>query len=131
MAQRSVVDQVVGNVKTEASKRPVPIDPFIAENLLAWYRTSGYGRPEDCVFATNPPRGGKKPGQQLGWLSKVMQHIQPAAKRLRYHPAHRLARVPAHLHDSATGEWRRREGRAGTIASWLAPDHDGRIYPRR
>lgn len=29
MAQRSVVDQVVGNVKTEASKRPVPIDPFI------------------------------------------------------------------------------------------------------
>jgi len=28
MAQRSVVDQVVGNVKTEASKRPVPIDPL-------------------------------------------------------------------------------------------------------
>ena len=28
MAQRSVVDQVVGKVKTEASKRPIPIDPF-------------------------------------------------------------------------------------------------------
>jgi integrase len=32
MAQRSVVDQVVGKVKTEASKRPIPIDPFVAED---------------------------------------------------------------------------------------------------
>ena len=57
----------------------------------------------------------------------MQYHIQPAATRLRYHQAPGLAHVPAHLHDSATGEWRRREGRAGTIASWLAPDHDGRI----
>jgi integrase len=42
MARRSVVDQVVGNVKTEASKRPIPIDPFIAEDLLAWYRSTKY-----------------------------------------------------------------------------------------
>jgi integrase len=34
MARRSIVDQVVGNMKTEASKRPIPIDPFIAEDLL-------------------------------------------------------------------------------------------------
>jgi integrase len=34
MARRSVVDQAVGNVKTEASQRPIPIDPFIAEDLL-------------------------------------------------------------------------------------------------
>jgi integrase len=55
MAQRSVVDQVVGNIKTEAPKRPLPIDPFIAEDQLAWYRTTGYSRPEDYVFATNAP----------------------------------------------------------------------------
>jgi len=48
MAQRSV-DQVVGNVKTEASKRPIPIDPYIAEDLLSWYRTTKYTRPEDYV----------------------------------------------------------------------------------
>jgi hypothetical protein len=97
MAQRSVVDQVVGNVKTEASKRLVPIDPFIAEDLLAWYRTTGYSRPEDYVFATNAPRAGKKRGKQPVWLSKVMQyHIQPAAKATRYHQSRRLARVPAH-----------------------------------
>lgn len=83
MAQRSVVDQVVGKVKTEASKRLIPIDPFIAEDLLSWYRTTKYNRPEDYVFATDAPRAGKKRGKQPVWLSKVMQyHIQPAAKRL-------------------------------------------------
>src|SRR5215472_12196148 len=83
MARRSVVDQVVGNVKTEASKRPIPIDPFIAEDLIAWYRTMKYNRPEDYVFATDASRAGKKRGKQPVWLSKVMTyHIQPAAKRV-------------------------------------------------
>ena len=83
MAQRSVVDQVVGPVKTEASKRPIPIDPVIAEDLLAWYRTTKYGRPEDYVFATDAPRAGRKRGKQPVWLSKLMtHHIQPLAKRL-------------------------------------------------
>jgi integrase len=82
-ARRSVVDQVVGNVKTEASKRPIPIDPFIAEHLLCWYRTTKYSRPEDYVFATDAPRAGKERGKQPVWLSKVMQyHIQPAAERV-------------------------------------------------
>ncbi|HEV2728861.1 MAG TPA: site-specific integrase, partial [Terriglobales bacterium] len=83
MAQRSVVDQVVGPVKTEASKRPIPIDPFVAEDLLAWYRSTKYNRPGDYVFATDAPRAGRKRGKQPVWLSKVMQyHIQPAAKRV-------------------------------------------------
>jgi integrase len=83
MAQRSVVDQVVGKVKTEASKRPIPIDPFIAEDLLLWYRTTKYNRPEDYVFATDAARAGEKRGKQPVWLSKVMSYrIQPVAKRL-------------------------------------------------
>jgi len=36
MVRRSLVDQVVGNVKTEASQRPMPIDSFIAEDLPYW-----------------------------------------------------------------------------------------------
>jgi integrase len=85
MQSRAVTehDQVVGNVKTEASKRPIPIDPFIAEDLLCWYRATKYNRPEDYVFATNAPRAGKRRGKQPVWLSKVMQyHIQPAARRV-------------------------------------------------
>jgi integrase len=92
MARRSVVDQVVGNVKTEASKRLIPIDPFIAEDLLAWYRSIKYRRPEDYVFATDANRAGGKRGRQPLWLSKVMSyHIQPIAtkqgisKRIGWH----------------------------------------------
>ena len=68
MAQRSVVDQVVGKVKTEASKRPIPIYPFMEEDLLAWYRATKYCQPEDFVFATDAPRAGKKRGKQPVWL---------------------------------------------------------------
>jgi integrase len=83
MAQRSLVDQVVGAVKTEASKRPIPIDPHIAEDLLVWYRVSKFTRPEDYVFATDSPRAGKKRGKQPVWLAKLMSYyIQPAAKRV-------------------------------------------------
>jgi integrase len=82
MPRRSVVDQVVGNVKTEASRRPISIDPFIAEDLLAWYRTTKFSRPEDYVFATDAPRAGGKRGMQPLWLCKVMTcHIQPIAKK--------------------------------------------------
>ena len=82
LAQRSVVDQVVGPVKTEASKRPIPIDPSIAEDLLAWHRTAKYNRPEDYLFASDARLRGTRRGGQPLWLSKVMQyHIQPAAKK--------------------------------------------------
>jgi integrase len=79
---RSVVDQKVGKVKTEASKKPIPIDPHVAQDLLAWYRTTKYMRQDDYVFATDAARAGKQRGKQPLWLAKVMQyHIQPAAKR--------------------------------------------------
>jgi len=79
---RSVVDQNVGKVKTEASKKPIPIDPYVAEDLLAWYRTTKYATQDDFVFATDAACAGKRRGKQPLWLAKVMQyHIQPAAKR--------------------------------------------------
>ena len=53
---------------------PIPVDPFIAEDLLCWYRATKYNRPEDYVFATDAPRAGKKRGKQPVWLSKVMQY---------------------------------------------------------
>ena len=56
MAQRSMVDQVVGDVKTEATKRPVPIEPFMAENLVAWYRTLGTA--DQRTASSRPTRRG-------------------------------------------------------------------------
>ena len=79
---RSVVDQQVGKVKTEASKKPVPVDPYVAEDLLAWYRATKYAKAEDYIFATDAARAGKMRGKQPVWLARVMQyHVHPAAKR--------------------------------------------------
>ena len=79
---RSVVDQNVGKVKTEASRKPIPIDPYVAGDVLAWYQTTKYGKPDDYVFATDAACAGNRRGKQPLWLAKVMQyHIQPAAKR--------------------------------------------------
>ena len=81
--QRSVVDQVVGRCKTEASQKPVPLDEHTAQDLLAWYRVTPYREPEDWVFASNSNRAGRKRGKQPLWLQSIMRyHIQPVVKEL-------------------------------------------------
>jgi integrase len=80
---RSVVEQHVGKCKTEVSQKPVPIDEYIAADLLEWYRHTPYHAPTDWVFATDSNRAGRKRGKQPLWLCKIMgYHIQPAAKKL-------------------------------------------------
>jgi len=60
----SVVDQVVGPCKTEGSKKPVPIDGYIAQDLKDWYREDALPEPDDWVFASNSRRAGTKRGKQ-------------------------------------------------------------------
>jgi len=80
---RSLVDQHVGPVKTEASRKLMPIDEFVANELLAWYAVTPYKKPSDYVWATDANRAGAKRGKQPVWLSTVMRdHIQPMARRL-------------------------------------------------
>ncbi len=80
---RSVVDQHVGRCKTEISQKPVPIDEYIAADLLEWYRQTPYHAPTDWVFATDSNRAGQKRGKQPLWLCKVMgYHIQPIARNV-------------------------------------------------
>jgi integrase len=81
--RRSVVDQVVGRCKNEASQKPVPLDEYTARDLLDWHQETPYRNSEDWVFASNSNRAGKKRGKQPLWLSTIMRyHIQPVIKRL-------------------------------------------------
>ena len=81
--QRSIVNQVVGRCKTEASQKRIPLDEYTAQDLLAWYRETPYQNPDDYAFASDSRRAGKKRGRQPLWLSTVMSyHIQPVVKRL-------------------------------------------------
>jgi integrase len=76
---RSVYRQRVGRCKTEISHKPVPIDPWVAEELLTWRRATPYNQPEDWVFASTR-RKGKQPYSPDSILKRC---IQPAATRAK------------------------------------------------
>ena len=80
---RSLVDQHVGPVKTETSRKLMPIDEFVARELLAWHAVTPYKNPSHYVWATDANRAGAKRGKQPVWLSTVMRdYIQPMARKL-------------------------------------------------
>ena len=75
--QRSIYLNVVGNCKTEASRKPVPMDPVLATELRAWKQLSRFKQPGDWVFAS-PRTQGKHPY----WPDSLLSHvIRPAAAR--------------------------------------------------
>lgn len=57
---RSIVFQVVGPCKTEASQKPIPLDSRLAEALKVWRDHTRYSKLEDWVFAS-PAARGKRP----------------------------------------------------------------------
>ena len=74
---RSVVDGVVGQCKTETSRRPVPIDHFTLVELSGWRKESCYAGLEDWVFASEKVQGKMPP-----WADTLLDRfLQPAAKR--------------------------------------------------
>ena len=75
--QRSIYMNVVDDCKTEASKRPVPMDPLLAAELWAWKQHSSYSQPYDWVFAS-PRTNGKNPYWPDILLSRV---VRPAVAR--------------------------------------------------
>jgi integrase len=75
---RSIVLQVVGPCKTEASQKPVPLDPFLARTLRNWRAHTKYKAATDWVFAS-PHSGGRKPY----WYQSLMRNrIRVVARRL-------------------------------------------------
>ena len=78
--RRSVVDQVVGKLKTEASQRPLPMDVRIAKLLQEWHSVSKYVESQQYIFATDSNRAGGQRGKQPVSLAKIMRyHIQRVA----------------------------------------------------
>lgn len=75
---RSIVMQHVGDCKTEASRKPVPLDPRLAEALRNWRLESPFSRSEDWLFAS-PHSNGRLPY----WPGAFYRaHILPAAEQL-------------------------------------------------
>lgn len=74
---RAIVDQVVGNLKTEASGKAVPMDSALASALLDWRGSCPYNQDADFLFGS-PRMGGQQPYWPDSLLRKV---IRPAAVR--------------------------------------------------
>ena len=75
---RAVVHQHVGEMKTEASQKPVPMDGALATALRDWSTQAAYRQLGDWVFAS-PKMNGKQPY----WPETPLKcFVQPAAKRL-------------------------------------------------
>jgi integrase len=75
---RSIVFQVVGPCKTEASQKPVPLDSRLAEALKVWRDHTKYSKAEDWVFAS-PAARGRRPY----WGQCLMRTIiRPAATKI-------------------------------------------------
>jgi integrase len=76
---RSVVKQKITRCKTEASRKPIPLDPELAEILLNWKLQAHYPRPSDWVFAS-PHKKGKQPY----WPGALFRaHLKPALEEAK------------------------------------------------
>jgi hypothetical protein len=64
---RAVVNQVVGNCKTEVSRKPLSW-MITLQALMAWRQESTYTAPTDWVWASL-----QKKGRQPLWLATVMR----------------------------------------------------------
>jgi integrase len=84
---RGIVRQYETDMKTEASRKPVPMEMGLADVLKIWRMECGYSQPSDYIFAS-----ADMDGKQPLWPNSAMEdHIRPAAiraeitKRLGWH----------------------------------------------
>jgi len=74
---RGVVRQFIGNMKSEASRKPVPMDVGLADVLARWREIAPYNQEADYIFASPDMHG-----QQPYWPNAAMEnHIRPATQR--------------------------------------------------
>jgi len=74
---RSVWRNVVGDTKTEVSRRPVPLHPIVIDALKAWRRESLYSSRGDFVF----PSVEKNGAQPISPETILRRQIRPALKK--------------------------------------------------
>jgi integrase len=66
-------------MKTEESRKPIPLETGLSDVLTDWRRQCAYNQPEDYVFASM-----EMDGKQPLWPNSAMEkHIRPAALRAK------------------------------------------------
>ena len=124
---RSIWHQIVGDCKTEASAKPVPLDSYRADDLLRWRKQSAYPMDDDYIFAS--PR----PWRQAALLAGQSHAAAHSAGRTsqRHPETHRLAYLPPQLRHIAQGERGRREDGPGALTTREQQNHAGGLHAGR
>src|SRR5260370_40331270 len=99
-----------GNCKTEAWRKPVPLDVDVAADLWLWKEASACSKPDDWIFAS-PHTQGEVPLLD-GRL--VVENHSAGGVTSRNQEASRLAHISAFVFVALGWERREREGGAGT-----------------
>jgi integrase len=74
---RGIVRQRETLMKTEASRKPAPLEPGLGDVLMRWRAQCPYNQPTDFLFASL-----EKAGKQPIWPNSAMEkHVRPAAIR--------------------------------------------------
>ena len=55
--RRGIVRQNIGEMKTEASQKPIPLDAGLAAVLMEWRGCCAYNQLEDWIFASPDAHG--------------------------------------------------------------------------
>jgi integrase len=77
LLSRGIVRQHLGVMKTEASRKPIPLDDVVASVLIRWRGVCPFNQDADYIFGS-PSKQGKQPY----WPNAAMEdHIRPAVKR--------------------------------------------------
>jgi len=122
---RAIVDHVVGDLKTEASGKAVPMGQALANALLDWRGRCPYNQDADYVFGS-PEIGGRQPYWPDSLLRKV---IRPAAvragitKHLGWHSFRTNTGNPS------AGKRGFSEGHTGYSATCIEPIDHGPVRP--
>jgi integrase len=74
---RGIVRQRETKMKTEASRKPVPMDSGLADTLKGWRAQCAYNQPRDYIVASMEMDG----NQPLWPNSALEKHVRPAAIR--------------------------------------------------
>jgi integrase len=119
---RSIVLQVVGPCKTEASQKPIPLDAYLAEVLRIWREQTPYQN-QMIGYLRVPPRPAKT---VLGTNSH--EEFYPSCHGEDRHRTNRMAYVPAHLLAPPTGNKNGYQGNARLASSCFQPSHIGYLH---
>ena len=110
---RSIYLRVIGNCKTEAPRKPVPIDAQVAADLWLWKETSTYSKSDDWIFAS-PPHG-----REISFLARyrLAEDCSSSSTPSGNHQQSRVAHISPLLLLAPSGQWLECEGGAGTDAA--------------